>query len=176
MTAGIISLIMLSQMQQKDVWERWLAAETRANYFADLSGRFAWWQTFLTWTALFSSSGAAFAIVSDSRIPARWSWIKPVLAVFTAAVSLLAVVTQNQKRSSECSDLHFKWNRLSTQYEALWNDMYSSEAQKKLESLIEKGAELSKSAAHLPYRKRLMERWEDHVIRQHAPDYTAATA
>jgi|ERR1017187_4219998 hypothetical protein len=168
---------MLSQMQQKDVWERWLSAETRANYFADLSGRFAWWQTFLTWTALFSSSGAAFAIVSDSRIiPAQWDWIKPTLAVFTAAVSLLAVVSQNQKRSSECSELHFKWNRLSTQYEALWSNVYSSEAQQKLESLIEKSAELSKCATHLPYRKRLMEKWEDHVIREHAPDHAVAPA
>jgi hypothetical protein len=124
---------------------------------------------------LLSSSGAAIAIVSDARIPAQWGWIKPALAFFTAAVSLLALVSQNQKRSSECSELHFKWNRLSAQYESLWNNVYSNEATQKLDALIERSAELSKSATHLPYRKRLMEKWEDHVIRARAPGYAAAT-
>lgn len=51
-----------------------------------------------------------------------------------------------------------------------------TEAPKRLDALIEKSAELSKCATHLPYRKGLIEEWEDHVIRERVPGYKAALA
>jgi hypothetical protein len=58
--------------------------------------------------------------------------------------------------------------------EALWNNVYTTDAPKRLDALIEKSGELSKCATHLPYRKGLMEKWQDHVIRERVPGYKAA--
>ena len=51
---------MLSEAQQKRVWDGMLASEIRAKYFAELSGRYLRKQQRVTWaTLLFSSSDAA---------------------------------------------------------------------------------------------------------------------
>ncbi len=157
---------MLSQHQQKNVWEGWLSSEMRANYFADIASRYQFRQLAFTWVTLLASSGAAFAIVTDWS-PQGYEWIKAALALITAAISLLSLVLQSQKNAMECSDLHFRWNRLAMEYEALWNDMYADGAEAKLKGLKEKEAELSKSSTAFSYRKRVMLKWQDHVERHH---------
>ena len=49
---------MLSELQQKRVWDGWLSAENRANYFADLSRGYHRKQRLVTWAMLVLSSGA----------------------------------------------------------------------------------------------------------------------
>ncbi|MBI1956573.1 MAG: hypothetical protein HYS38_09290 [Acidobacteria bacterium] len=159
-------IVMLSQLQQKNVWENWLSSEMRANYFADLANRYQFRQSMLTWLTLLSSSGAALAVVTDWA-PRGLGWIKAALVLVTAALSLLSLVQQNQKRAMECSDLHFRWNRLAGEYEALWDDMYADDAELKFKLLAEKTAELSKSSTAFPYRERIMLKWQDHVERHH---------
>ncbi|MCH8267317.1 MAG: hypothetical protein IH846_07365 [Acidobacteria bacterium] len=163
---------MLSELQQKNVWENWLSSEMRANYFADMANHYQSWQRALTWLTLIFSSGAALAIVTDWT-PLGFEWIKVVLALLTAAVSFLSLVQQNQKSAMECSDLHFRWNRLASEYEALWDDMYAGDAELKLKLLAEKTAELSRSGTAFPYRERLMLKWQDHVQRHHGLSATA---
>ena len=119
---------MLTELQQKSVWEAWLSSEIRANYFAELCGDYQWRQKSATWLTLLFSSGAFVAIVAD--IPPAWSWVKPVCALLAAGLSFLSLVAQNQKNGIDCSDLHFKWNRLAAEYEALWDDMYAEDARK----------------------------------------------
>ena len=162
----VSEVIMLSELQQKNVWENWLSSEMRANYFADLANRYQSWQRALTWFTLIFSSGAALAIVTD-WIPLGFEWIKAALALLTAAVSFLSLVQQNQKSATDCSDLHFRWNRLASEYEALWDDMYADDAELKLKMLTEKTAELSKSSTAFPYRERVMLKWQDYVQRHH---------
>ena len=157
---------MLSQLQQKKVWENWLSAEIRANYFADLANSYQSRQRALTLLTLIFSSGAAFAIVTDWA-PQGYEWIKAALALLTAAVSFLALVQQNQKSAMECSDLHFRWNRLAAEYEDLWDNMYADHAELKLKALGEKEAELSKSSTAFPNRPRIMLKWQEHVERHH---------
>ena len=90
---------MLSELQQKNVWENWLSAEMRANYFADMANHYQSWQRALTWLTLIFSSSAALVIVTDWA-PQGFEWIKAVLALLTAAVSFLSLVQQNQKSAS----------------------------------------------------------------------------
>ena len=165
---------MLSQLEQKNVWENWLSSEIRAYYFADLANRYQARQRVLTWLTLIFSSGAAFAIVTDWA-PERFEWIKAALALLTAAVSFLSLVQQNQKSAMDCSDLHFRWNRLASEYEALWDDMYAADAELKLKALGEKEAELSKSSIGFPDRdqERVMLKWQNHVERHHGLSATA---
>ena len=157
---------MLSELQRKDVWEGWIGAEIRANYFADMCGRYQSEQKILTWMTLIFSSGAAATFITD-WLPHSLQWIRPVLTLVTAALSFLILLQQNQKRITECADLHFRWNRLGNEYKALWDDMYSPDALNKLRGLEEKEAELSKSSTAIPNKKRAMLIWQDHVERQH---------
>jgi hypothetical protein len=154
---------MLSDLQRKDVWEGWLGGEIRANYFADMAGRFQTEQKILTWMTLVFSSGAAGSFIAD------WFplWVKPVLMLLTAVISLYMLLQQNQKRITECADLHFRWSRISNEYKALWDDMYSSSALDRLRELEEKEAELSKSSMVIPNNGQAMLKWQDYVIRQH---------
>jgi hypothetical protein len=65
---------MLSELQQKRVWEGQLAAEIRASYFADLANSYQRVQRRVTWTTLVLSSGAAATLLADGiphPIPAR---------------------------------------------------------------------------------------------------------
>lgn len=163
--------IMLSKLQQKTVWETWLSSEMRANYFADMAGRYQTTQKWLTWLTLIFSSGVFAAILTS--VPSSWSWIKPGLALVTVAVSLLSLVWQNQKNAAECSDLHFRWSRLASEYQALWDDMYSDQAPQRFRELDEKSAELSKSSMGIPYKENRMLKWEDYVLRHHGIRATA---
>ena len=81
---------MLNEAQQRDVWERWLASEMRANYYGDLSERLSSLQTKLTWLILLFSSGAAGAILGDSHVPASLWFLKLVLSLLAAAVIALS--------------------------------------------------------------------------------------
>jgi len=157
---------MLTEFEQKLVWEGWLSSEIRANYFADLCHRYRFQQSVLSWLILASSSGAFTAVIKDFGSDA----FRSILALVTVALSLWSLVAQNQKSSTDCSDLHFRWNRLASQYESLWSDMYSEEAPTLLVNLKEKSAELSKTGAAFPNKRRLMEKWQDYVVHQHVAD------
>ena len=100
-------------------------------------------------------------------LPPSLAWVKPALAAVTAALSGWWLVAQNQKHSTDCSDLSFRWNKLALEYQGLWDDMYSPDALARLRSLAERGLELSKTANAFPNKKELMERWQDRVVRHH---------
>lgn len=156
---------MLSDLQQKRVWEGMLGAEIRSDYFADLTGVYTSRQKFSTLLILLFSSGAAASFLA--ALPEEMSIIRPGLAVITAAISLYSVVMQNQKLAFEASDLHFRWGRLASEYKRLWENMYDDSALRSLNALDDKATELSKSGNTLPNKKRTMIRWTNHVIAEH---------
>ncbi len=162
---------MLSELQQKRVWEGWLSAEIRANYFADLSRKYHRNQRIVTWAIMFLSSGAAVMFVSVLRD--QYPWAAPVLSMLTAVLSAYSLVGHNQKNAIDGADLHFQWNKLASEYELLWDNMYAEDALVKLTALDERGMELSKAATPFPVINRRLLRWQEHVERHHA---TAARA
>jgi hypothetical protein len=157
---------MLSEIQQKGVWEGWIGSEIRANYFAEMCGRYRVEQKVLTWMILVFSSGAAASFIKD-LVPPDMQWVKPTLALLTAGISVFALLQQNQNRVIECSDLHFRWGKLANEYKALWDNMYSLDALNTLRGLEEKEAELSKSGTAIRNNKRAMLKWQDYVQKQH---------
>jgi hypothetical protein len=159
---------MLSEAQQRRVWEGMLSAEIRANYFADLSGKYHRKQRGATWTILFLSSGAVVTFLYTGLPAEIAAWLRPVLALLTAAMSFYLVMTQNQKLAFDSADLHSRWNRLASKYEALWENVYADEAEEHLQRLTEEGIELSTIGTAFPHHKNAMRRWQDHVERHHA--------
>jgi hypothetical protein len=161
---------MLSDLQRKRVWEAWLSAEIRANYFADLAGRYHRQQRWTTWLTLFTSSGAVAAFVT--RVPHEW--VAPGLALLAAALSLYAVVSQNQQRALDSSDLHFRWNRLASAYRGLWDNMYAEDAPAQLAKLDDEAAAASRTGSTFPVSERRLRKWQRYVVQHHAPRSAAA--
>ena len=158
---------MLTEPQRTMVWEEWLAAEIRANYFADLSGAYHRRQRVATFTTLVFSSGAFAALLARlSWVP---EWVPAALALLAAAVSLYSLVAQNLKAAVDCSDLHFRWNKLAMEYQDLWNAGDVEDADRRLGQLNERRAEASKSGTAFPYSKRRMLRWYELVVEHRAP-------
>jgi hypothetical protein len=164
---------MLNELQQKRVWEGWLSAEIRANYFADLSRRYHYRQRLATWSTLFLSSGAAVAFVAG--LPREYAWVAPILSLLTAAVSAYSLVMQNQKSAMDSADLYFRWNKLAGEYERLWESMYSEDALAQLSALEERAAELSKVATAFPVKRKQLLKWQQHVEMHHGVSAHART-
>ena len=154
--------IALSEIQQKDVWDGWLGAEARAHYFAELCHRHNRIHRRITWSILAASSGAAASILSG--LP---EWLRLALTLATAALSLWSLVENNSKTATDCSEVHFRWNKLALEYKALWDDMYSPDAPKRLADLLLRDAELSKTCNPLPNRTEDLRRWQRYVVDQH---------
>jgi hypothetical protein len=157
-------LSMLSEFQQDELWRLWISAEIRADYFADMSTRYARLHSWLIWSTLFFSAGTVAAIIGN--LPDDYGWLKPALALITTALSLLSIVMQNPKKSAECAELHFKSNRLAAEYQALWSNVYSDDAEAKFANLIEKEADVSKASLAFPNKPKIVEKWERHVLEQ----------
>ncbi len=166
--------MVLSQTQQRAVWEGWLGAEIRAYYFADLGYRDQRRQQLVTWLTLASSSGAAVTLIAD-WLPPDLGWIRPVLALATAGLSLWTLVAHYQKNATDSADLHFRWNTLAARYQALWDHMYDPDAPVTLQQLKQIAAEISKSSMALPYDADRMGKWQDLVEAHHRSD-TALSA
>lgn len=155
----------LSEPQANMVWEEWLAAEVRANYFADLCATFHRRQNVAIWATLVLSSGAALTLISNiDWLPAA---IVPVLAFMAAGVSLYSLVAQNPKSASDCADLHSRWNKLAMEYRDLWQNWYAEDATAKLARMNERAAEISKSGTAYRYEPKRMAKWEDLVVQHH---------
>lgn len=163
--------IMLSELQQKNVWEGWISSEVRSHYFAELCHHYQWLQRLITWLTLASSSGAAVTILAS--LPEEWQWLRPALAVCTAGLSLWSLVANYNNNATECSDLHFRWNTLEIDYESLWNNMYAPNAQSTLQELRKRESELSRGSASLPNNVDRMRKWQRHVHRHHGCENAA---
>jgi hypothetical protein len=163
--------INLSEHQQRVVWEGMLSAKIRAHYFADLCHKYQHLQRVLTWATLATSSGAAVTVLSS--MPPSLAWLRPVLALGTAALSLWSLVATYNQKGADCADLHFRWNKLAIDFEALWTDMYLPTAQETFAALREAEAQLAKSSTPFPNDERRMRKWTRYIVDHHAAQATA---
>jgi len=165
---------MLNESLRNRVWEEWLSAEIRANYFADLAGVYHRRQRVSTWLTLFTSSSAAATFLA--RLPKEYAWTPLMLALVTAGLSLYSVVAQNYQHAVDCSDLHFRRNRLAAGYRTLWDNISTThDAAAQFARLDEEAAAVSKaSSTGLPANEKRLRKWQRHVERHRAAHSPAA--
>jgi len=82
---------MLSEFQQKQLWEEWLGAETRANYCADLCTHFRRLDDGANWAVLLLSSGAAVSFVT--KLPDVG---KAIIVAIVAGTSLYSILQKKK--------------------------------------------------------------------------------
>ena len=154
-------VLMLNAPQQARVWEGLISAEVRANYFADLARRYHRQQRVITWMTLVFSSGALLSIIA--KLPSEFSWVAPILALMTSALSFYSLAFQNEKKAIDAMDLHFKWSSLSNEYEQLWENMYVEDAQARFARLNEKVVDLGRLATSFPVDEKRLLNWQNRV-------------
>jgi hypothetical protein len=163
---------MLSGYQQNIVWQGMLGAETRSQYFAALGYRYQRQGRMLLWGSLFFSSGA-FVTVLPMVLPADAVWPKVVTTLIALTISLFSVVSDSQSRSTDCQDLHSRWQLLANEYQALWANVYVQDAVDRLAAIQKTEADLSKSSTRMPDRPHLMEKCQDNVVLMHQYEMAA---
>ena len=163
---------MLSEYQQKIVWDSLLGSEIRAAYFAELSGRYLRRQRLLVLGSLILSSGAFLSLVT-TYVPPSLLWIKALLALLAAVLSFWSLLAKNERGSIDAADLHFRWNMLAMDYQTLWADVGSELASGKLSDLMKREAELSKSSVSFPDDATLMAKCQDNIVMHHQNELTA---
>ena len=158
----------LNEIQRGRLWEDLLLAEARSYYFGDLATRYHREQRIITWASLILSSGATVTAVA-AAVASGQVWIPAVLALTASALTFYSLVAQNHKRASDAADLHTRWAKLARAYERLWEDMYAEDALARLNAIEDSDPELSKPAFGLPWDRKRMRRWQEHVEYLHSP-------
>jgi hypothetical protein len=158
----------LNEPQRKRLWENLLLAEARSYYFGDLATNYNREQRVITWASLILSSGAAVTAAA-AGVANGHAWLPAVLALAASAITFYSLVAQNHKRASDATDLHTRWAKLARAYERLWEDMYDKDAVARLNAIEDSDPELSKPAVGLPWDRKRMRRWQEHVEYLHSP-------
>jgi hypothetical protein len=156
----------LSDFDQSRLWESLIGAETRAQYCAGLVQRLRTRQRWLTIGSLILSSGAAIALLTT--VVPGYMWAKGALALASAILSAVSLVSSNEKNAIEAADLSYRWQSLALEYQNLWSNMYDEDAPLTLRRLFEEEAKVSKSSTALPNDVKWMTQAEDNVTMHYA--------
>ncbi len=151
---------MLSEFQTTRVWENMLAAETRALYFADLASRYTRRKQWITGVSFFLASGAAASLIG--KLP---QWVPLVASAVVAVLSAYSMALALDRKISTMAKLHSAWNVIAQEYQRLWNNTYSDDAEEKLYAIFEREREPSELATtEAPNDQRLLGEWQEHVF------------
>lgn len=151
---------MLNQTQIKQVWENMLAAEARSFYFGDLAARYTTIKQWITGVSFFLSSGAAATIIAKGP-----SLVPLLLSLIAAAATAYSMAARLDSKIITMAKLHSTWNRITTEYEHLWNHTYTEDAEDQLDRIIqlEEGpSELATTEA--PNDQKRLGKWQDRVF------------
>jgi hypothetical protein len=151
----------LNEAQIASIWERQIAAEVRALYFADLASSYIRQKQWITGASFFLASGAAATLLAKSP-----SWVPLALACVTALLSAYSVARGLDGATRTMSKFQFSWSELASGYEALWNDVHSADALSRLQALMARERDLSRPA-HIdtPNDEKRLRYWQLHVFR-----------
>jgi len=158
----------LNELQRQRLWEDLLLAEARSYYFGDLATKYNREQRVITWASLVLSSGAMVTAVAASVANGQ-AWLPAILALIASGITFYSLVVQNHKRAADAADLHTRWAKLARTYARLWEDMYDEDALARLNAIEDSDPELSKPAVGLPWDRKRMQRWQEHVEYLHSP-------
>lgn len=153
----------LTENQGNRVWECMAESEARSMYFGALSARFIKRKQLISGTLLFLASGAAATIGASTRpvIPLIFSIVAAILSAYSIAVGLDRRVVSTVK-------LHCDWAQIATDYERLWNNWQSVDADNVLTQI--QARDLAASAAGLDLGQqdeKLIEKWSDRAYERY---------
>lgn len=161
-------MAVLTDSQVNRVWQRMLEAEIRSLYFGELAARFAARKQIITAVSFFLASGAAASVIA--KLPAL---IPSLLALLVAAGMAYSIAFNLDNCIRTMTKLHCEWNRLSSEYDRLWNHWQDDDAEQVLRHLLDRAAEVSEAAMGMPYSETAINRWTEIVYARFQQPLTA---
>lgn len=154
---------MLTENQITGVWERWLAAEVRSLYFAELASKYTRQKQWISGLSFLLASGAAATLIGKAP-----NWVPIVLSCITAIISAYTVAVGLDGSARTMSKLQYLCSELATAYEALWNTTYADNAAQQFGLLAARENDLSSQASTgAPNNQERLAHRQNHVFRQH---------
>lgn len=142
------------------VWDEMLFADMRANYFAELVSHYLRADKSLRVISLLATSGAVATALSQLDTTSR-----AIAPIFAASVSFWLLISQYGSMARDASDLHSGWSAVHHEYERLWNNLESQDAQEQYHQIYDRAEVLSKSGAKFPNKKRRLTYWLDQAAK-----------
>ena len=153
-----------SESQKAVVWKKLYEAEVRSLYFADLASRCAKRKQIITALSFIFSSGAALTAFGNLA-----NWVPAALGLVVAILIGYSISVGLDRKLMLLVELHMSWNRLSNDYQWLWEHWNDDDAARTLEGLLLRAGELSGRAdAKAHWEPKIMEHWADFVYSSHA--------
>jgi hypothetical protein len=149
---------MLTEGQANRIWQKMVEAEVRSLYFADLASRYTKRKQIITGISFFLSSGAAATVVA--KLP--W-WVPVTLSLIVAVASAYSIAVGLDRCIKTLSKLHSEWNRLSADYERLWEHWFDDDAEQVLTELQKRARDASEMGTEMPYNEDSRDKWENLV-------------
>ena len=139
-------------------------AEVRSLYFGDLAARYTKRKQTIVAASFFLSSGAAASLWAT--MPA---WVPLTMAIIVALLTGYSIAVNLDKAALTMANLHGEWNRLSNDYEHLWNRWYADDAEDTLKALLERASQVSVKgrSTEAPFDQNLIDKWETYVYSQY---------
>lgn len=152
---------MLNEFQVGKVWENMLSAEARALYFWNLASQYTRTKQWISGISFFLSSGVAASLFA--KAPNAIALMMASLLV--ALLNAYSITVALDRKIGTMLKLHSIWQGIATDYSNLWNHRDAGDAETKLDEIIKREREPSELAAtEGPYKPRLMEKWQNHVL------------
>jgi hypothetical protein len=143
-----------------------LEAEMRANYFGALVLRYQRREKWFRVITLVASSGAAVTAIGSAP-----PWLRLLLPVSAAVAGFWLLFSQYGTLSIDAANLHDGWNAVHTQYERLWCNLDSPDAELRFYETCEGANGLSKAGTKFPNDKKRLGLLLDHAARMATARY-----
>ena len=143
------------------VWEEMVAANMRANYFADFVHLYQERDKFFRIASLVLASGAvASAIVAVNNPLVRIT--APIIA---AIVGAWLQFGQYSMLSRDAADLMVSWQSVAGKYEKLWNNLYEG-GEQRFDEIYKDADALSKPGSKFPRDDEKLGMWLDRTLNE----------
>jgi|ERR1700733_10867362 len=139
------------------VWDEMLNADMRANYFAELVGYYLKLDKWLRVATLLAASGTVGTALT------QLDPLKLGVPILATAISFWLLISQYVSLARDASDLHAGWSTVKRQYERLWNNLESRDAEAQYHQIYDSAEGLSKTGTKFPYKEDRLNYWLDHA-------------
>ena len=164
---------MLTADQVSVVWDKTHQAKVRSLYFADLVASCAKRKQWVTGLSFVLSSGAAMTALAafNAWVPTSIGLVSAALGLAVAILAGYSIAVNLDQRILLLMKLHMSWKDLSNEYQRLRQHADDDDAERVLEQLLRRAGDISGEACvGAPYKKEIVEKWEDFVYSQLGAD------
>lgn len=158
----------LTEAQVEQLWQNKMAAEARANYFAEIASIESIRKRWITGGSFILGSATVVTILS--KCP---PWSSVLCSALIAIANGYQIAIGQDGKIRTAGKLHLGWLKLEHNYERLWSHTGDNDAESILQECLDCERELSETAAtEIGHKQKRWLYWLDKVHKKYeAADY-----